>query len=99
MQEVNWWLSRRAPIGRKSPAATVPSGPPASHDAANRIALAALGPGLGEADQVPQATGCFNVLDCDPSTDGDMRWDVVRINQVPPEVAEPTAATALDDER
>jgi broad specificity phosphatase PhoE len=70
-----------------------------SHDAVNRIALAALDRALGEADQVPQDTGCFNVLDCHSSTGGDVRWDVVRINQVPPEVPEPTAPVALDQER
>lgn len=67
-----------------------------SHDAVNRIALAALEPGLGRPDQVPQDTGCFNILDCHRETGGDRRWDVVRINHVPPEVAEPMARLVSD---
>ncbi len=69
-----------------------------SHDAVDRIALAALDHGLGQPDQVPQETGCFNVLDCHHKASGDMRWHVVLINQIPPEVAEPTAPLALDQE-
>jgi hypothetical protein len=33
-----------------------------SHDAVNREVLAALDPGLGDPDDIPQDNGCFNIL-------------------------------------
>ncbi len=49
-----------------------------SHDAVNRVLLAALDPGLGEAAAVPQDTGCFNVLEWRA---GD--WSVLSVNDHP----------------
>jgi broad specificity phosphatase PhoE len=49
-----------------------------SHDAVNRLTLATLDPGLGDPDQLPQETGCFNTLDY-----RDGRWMVVSVNEVP----------------
>lgn len=51
-----------------------------SHDAVNRAVLSLLDPGLGGADQVPQATGCFNVLERHGG-----RWSVLSVNDVPTE--------------
>ena len=60
-----------------------------SHDAVNRLTLATLGPGLGDPDQLPQETGCFNTLDY---LDG--RWTVLRVNVVP---GPPDRSTVDDD--
>ena len=49
-----------------------------SHDAVNRLTLATLGSGLGDPDQFPQETGCFNTLDY---LDG--HWTVLSVNAVP----------------
>lgn len=51
-----------------------------SHDVVNRLLLGALDPGLGEADTLPQDTGCFNVIE---RRNG--RWSVLDINNVPSE--------------
>jgi broad specificity phosphatase PhoE len=49
-----------------------------SHDAVNRLLLTALDARLGEAETVPQDTGCFNVL----QRRGD-EWAVLSINNTP----------------
>lgn len=49
-----------------------------SHDAVNREILAALDPGLGDPDEIPQDNGCFNTLEC---LDG--RWAVLKVNEYP----------------
>ena len=49
-----------------------------SHDVVNRQLLAALDPGLGDPDGLPQDTGCFNTLELR----GD-EWAVLRINELP----------------
>lgn len=51
-----------------------------SHDAVNRELLAALDPGLGEPDTIPQDNGCFNTLELN----GD-EWAVRGVNQLPVE--------------
>ena len=51
-----------------------------SHDAVNRELLAALDPGLGEPDTIPQDNGCFNTLELY----GD-EWAVRGVNQLPVE--------------
>jgi broad specificity phosphatase PhoE len=54
-----------------------------SHDAVNRIALAALDRTLGEPASLPQDTGCFNTVHYDKAGSGPIRWRVVHINEVP----------------
>jgi broad specificity phosphatase PhoE len=49
-----------------------------SHDAVNREVLAALDPGLGDPDGIPQDNGCFNVLQC-----ADGRTAVLSVNELP----------------
>jgi len=49
-----------------------------SHDAVNREVLAALDPGLGDPDSVPQHTGCFNTLEWAPGG-----WAVLAVNELP----------------
>jgi len=49
-----------------------------SHDAVNRELLAALDPGLGAPDTIPQDNGCFNTLELN----GD-EWAVCGVNQLP----------------
>jgi broad specificity phosphatase PhoE len=49
-----------------------------SHDAVNRAVLSLLAPGLGADDQVPQATGCYNVLERRGNG-----WSVVSVNNTP----------------
>lgn len=51
-----------------------------SHDAVNRQVLAALDPGLGEPDTIPQDNGCFNTLEWQAG-----RWTVVNVNELPAE--------------
>jgi broad specificity phosphatase PhoE len=46
-----------------------------SHDAVNRLLLAVLDPGLGEADDIAQRTACWNVLDRT-----DARWLVTTVD-------------------
>jgi broad specificity phosphatase PhoE len=52
-----------------------------SHDAVNREVLAALDPGLGDPDDIPQDNGCFNILQW---TAG--RMAVVSVNELPARV-------------
>lgn len=47
-----------------------------SHDAVNRLLLTELDPDLGRAEQLPQATACWNTL----ARDGD-RWRVERVDE------------------
>lgn len=49
-----------------------------SHDAVNRAVLSLLDPGLGDPDHVPQATGCYNVLEHRGGA-----WSVLSVNNVP----------------
>ena len=49
-----------------------------SHDAVNRQVLAALDPGLGDPDSIPQDNGCFNTLEL-----RDGSWAVCTVNEVP----------------
>lgn len=49
-----------------------------SHDAVIREILAALDPGLGDPDEIPQDNGYFNTLEYQ-----DGRWAVLKINQCP----------------
>jgi broad specificity phosphatase PhoE len=49
-----------------------------SHDVPIRLILVGLDPGLGDPDDVPQDTGCYNTLRCE-----DGRWSVLRINEIP----------------
>ncbi len=51
-----------------------------SHDAVNRELLAALDPGLGEPDTIPQDNGCFNTLELNGA-----EWAVRGVNQLPVE--------------
>ena len=51
-----------------------------SHDAVNRELLAALDPGLGEPDTIPQDNGCFNTLELNGA-----KWAVHGVNQLPAE--------------
>jgi broad specificity phosphatase PhoE len=51
-----------------------------SHDAVNRELLAALDPGLGAPDSIPQDNGCFNTLELNGA-----EWAVRGINQLPAE--------------
>jgi broad specificity phosphatase PhoE len=51
-----------------------------SHDAVNRELLAALDPGLGEPDTIPQDNGCFNTLELRGE-----EWAIRGINQLPVE--------------
>lgn len=48
-----------------------------SHDIVLRLLLSTLDPGLGDADSVPQETGCFNVVEHDSSV-----WWVCSVNNV-----------------
>jgi broad specificity phosphatase PhoE len=49
-----------------------------SHDAVNCQVLAALDPGLGDPDNIPQDNGCFNTLEL-----RDGSWTVCTVNEVP----------------
>lgn len=49
-----------------------------SHDAVNRQVLAALAPGLGKPDTVPQDNGCFNTLEWRHNS-----WAVLGVNELP----------------
>ena len=60
-----------------------------SHDAVNRIALCGLDQRLGSPDELPQETGCFNVLHCRPMGAGQLDWEVVLVNQVPRDIPGP----------
>ena len=64
-------------LARRSPGAVIVV---VSHDAVNRELLAALDPGLGEPDTIPQDNGCFNTLELH----GD-EWAVSEVNQIPVE--------------
>jgi len=69
-----------------------------SHDAVNRIVLATLDPSLGYPEDVPQGTGCFNIVECHQGVMGQREWRVLGVNKVPPEVGElfsPTTAPPL----
>jgi probable phosphoglycerate mutase len=69
-----------------------------SHDAVNRIVLATLDPSLGYPEDVPQGTGCFNIVECHQGAMGQREWRVLGGNKVPPEVGEllsPTTAPPL----
>jgi broad specificity phosphatase PhoE/ADP-ribose pyrophosphatase YjhB (NUDIX family) len=65
-----------------------------SHDAPNRLILAALDPGLADPDQLPQETGCFNTLDY-----RDGRWTVVSVNEVPGAPADRPSTKVRDGNR
>ena len=58
-----------------------------SHDVVIRTALAALDPGLGDPDRVPQETGCFNTLEYHQQAGGTLRWVVVKVNEIPGEAS------------
>ena len=62
-------------IAQRHAAATVVA---VSHDAVNREVLAALDPGLGDPDTLPQDNGCFNTLEWAPGG-----WTVLAINELP----------------
>lgn len=49
-----------------------------SHDAVNRQVLAAIDPGLGDPDNIPQDNGCFNTLEL-----RDTNWTVRTVNEIP----------------
>ena len=51
-----------------------------SHDAVNTEILAALDPGLGAPETIPQDNGCYNTLEW-----RDDQWLVLQVNQLPPE--------------
>lgn len=50
-----------------------------SHDVVNRLLLATFDPRLGDPDEIPQATGRFNVLER-----GAHGWRVLAVDQAPP---------------
>ena len=54
-----------------------------SHDAVNRIAIAALGPSFGAPDDLPQETGCFNTMERHRKQDRSFEWRVLTINEIP----------------
>jgi broad specificity phosphatase PhoE len=54
------------------------SGVVVSHDVVNRLLLHAIDESLGEVDQIPQDTACFNVLE---RRDG--AWSVASVNNAP----------------
>jgi broad specificity phosphatase PhoE len=68
-------LAGLADIARRHPGGTVVV---VSHDAVNRQVLAALDPGLGHPDNIPQDNGCFNTLELRDGT-----WTVCSVNEVP----------------
>jgi len=49
-----------------------------SHDAVNRLLLTALDARLGDAEAVPQDTGCFNVLERRGK-----EWAILSVNNIP----------------
>ncbi|MCL2394516.1 MAG: histidine phosphatase family protein [Acidimicrobiaceae bacterium] len=51
-----------------------------SHDAVNRAVLSLLDPSLGDPEAVPQATGCYNVLERRGET-----WSIRSVNNIPTE--------------
>jgi len=53
-----------------------------SHDAVNRIALAALDPALGAPDDLSQETACFNTIEYHLHEDGSLNWRVLSVNEV-----------------
>jgi broad specificity phosphatase PhoE len=68
-------LQGLAALARRYPGATLVA---VSHDAVNREVLAALDPGLGDPDGIPQDNGCFNTLQW---ADGSMA--VLSVNELP----------------
>lgn len=50
-----------------------------SHDVVNRFLLSMIDPRLGGPDDIPQGTGCFNVLER-----GVYGWSVVAVAELPP---------------
>lgn len=50
-----------------------------SHDAVNSELLSCLDPSLGSADNIPQRTACYNVLEHDGRG-----WRVLLVDQIPP---------------
>ncbi|MGH9105260.1 MAG: histidine phosphatase family protein [Acidimicrobiales bacterium] len=57
-----------------------------SHDAVNRAALAALDPSLGPPDDIPQDTGCLNVIERHKAADGSATWRVLSVNELPRDI-------------
>jgi broad specificity phosphatase PhoE len=53
-----------------------------SHDAVNRIALAAMDPSLGAPGDLAQDTGSFNTIEYDLQEDGSVKWRVLSVNEV-----------------
>lgn len=49
-----------------------------SHDVVIRLSLVALDPSLGDPEELPQGTGCFNTLEYQTGA-----WKVLRINEGP----------------
>jgi broad specificity phosphatase PhoE len=64
-----------------------------SHDAVNRIALAALDPSLGAPGDLPQDTGCFNTIEYEVQGGGSVKWRVLSVNQVVHETDPPEGPT------
>ncbi|HTU36621.1 MAG TPA: histidine phosphatase family protein [Acidimicrobiales bacterium] len=58
-----------------------------THDAVLQLLLPALDPGLEQDSPIPQATGCFNIVE--PEGDG---WEVTQLNISPGESATPPRA-------
>lgn len=54
-----------------------------SHDVVNRLLLAAMSGSLGDADRIPQETGCYNTLGCELAEGADPAWAVLEVNSVP----------------
>lgn len=50
-----------------------------AHDAVNSALLSCLDPSLGSADQIPQRTACYNLLEHD-----DHSWRVLLVDQIAP---------------
>jgi broad specificity phosphatase PhoE len=63
-----------------------------SHDVVNRLLLSMIDPRLGDPDDIPQTTGCCNVLE--RGVDG---WSVAAVAELPPAVGPLAEVGAAED--
>ena len=54
-----------------------------SHDVVNRLLLAAMSGCFADADRTPQATGCYNELECELADGRGPTWQVLAVNAIP----------------
>jgi glucosyl-3-phosphoglycerate phosphatase len=55
-----------------------------AHDAVNRVLLTALDPAMGPFDDIPQHTGCYNLIEFSKPGTLPLAWQLRAVNVVPP---------------